>query len=112
MDNFWLQVPIFLMSVLYIVLIGHLVLYEPRDREKVLFRRLEFWKLDGKMNELYVWIGACFIIAIVGDDLMQDSTVKYLHLKDIAIGLQAILGHTWLVVLATALLKKLRNTNE
>lgn len=106
-SNMWVIAPYLMMCVMYIVLIAHLVLYEPKDRQYILDSRLKFWSLDGKFNEVYVYTSCAFILAMIGTDLIQDPTIIMMHLKDIATGMLSVLGYTWLAVLVYKLLKLL-----
>lgn len=103
--NYWEVWPYLLMCVMYIVLIGHLVLYEPKDRQRIIETRLKFWSLDGKINELFIWTGCCYVLAIIGVDLLQDETLIKLRMMEIANVIQGLLGYGWLIILARNLYK-------
>lgn len=104
--------PYLVMCVMYIVLIAHLVLYEPKDRQRIIDTRLKFWCLDGKFNELYVWVGMCYVLAIIGVDFLQDPVLIKLRMMEISYGMQALLGYSWAAILIYNLIKKLRNLND
>lgn len=108
-SSLWVMLPYLSMCVLYIILIFHLVLYEPKDRQRILDTRLKFWNLDGKFNELYVYISTAFILAAIGEDFIQDPTIIKLKLKLIAEYAMALLGFVWLAVLVYGKLKTLYN---
>lgn len=107
--NLWAIFPYLTMCVLYIILIFHLVLYEPKDRQNIIDSRLKFWKLDGKFNQLYVYISSAFILAMIGEDFLQDPTIIKMKLKTIAESGLVILGYVWLAVLVFDKLKSLKN---
>lgn len=108
-SNIWFMLPYLSMCSLYIILIFHLVLYEPKDRQRIIDTRLKFWCLDGKINHQYVYISTAFILAMIGEDLLEDPTIIKLHLKLIAEYLLALLGYSWLAVLVYNKLKSLKN---
>lgn len=108
-SNIWFTIPYLSMCMMYIILIFHLVLYEPKDRQYILDTRLKFWCLDGKINQVYVYLSAAFIVVMIGEDLVQDPTVIKMHLKLISGHLLAVLGYSWLAVLVFDKLKSLKN---
>lgn len=108
-SNIWFMLPYLSMCALYIILIFHLVLYEPKDRQRIIDTRLNFWCLDGKINHQYVYISVAFILAMIGEDLLEDPTIIKLHLKLIAEYLLVLLGYSWLAVLVYNKLKSLKN---
>lgn len=108
-SNTWVMLPYLSMCMMYIILIFHLVLYEPKDRQRIIDTRLQFWCLDGKINQVYVYLGVMFILALIGEDLLQDPTIIKLELKSIAEHLLVLLGFSWLAVLVYSKLKSLKN---
>lgn len=108
-SNIWFMLPYISMCMMYIILIFHLILYEPKDRQRIIDTRLKFWLLDGKMNHVYVYLSSAFILAMIGEDLLQDPTIIKLHLKVIAEYLLVLLGYSWLAVLVIDKLKSLKN---
>lgn len=108
-SNIWFMLPYLSMCMMYIILIFHLVLYEPKDRQYIFDTRLKFWCLDGKITNVYVYLSAAYIVAIIGEDLVQDPTVIKVQLKLISEHLLALLGYSWLAVLVFDKLKSLKN---
>lgn len=108
-SNIWAMLPYLSMCMMYIILIFHLVLYEPKDRQRIIDTRLKFWCLDGKINQVYVYLSSAFILAMIGEDLLQDPTIIKLHLKLITEYLLVLLGYSWLAVLVIDKLKSLKN---
>lgn len=104
--------PMLFMSIMYLVLITHLVLYEPRDRSDILIRRLEFWKLGGKINEFYVCVGVLFVVVLIMQDLIQMPVAVKYNFKAYVTMIQTLMGYCWLFVLSIHLIKKLRNIND